>query len=180
VDPGEHTFSFERDGAPPIEQRLLVRVGEKNRQLAVRFGGSEGADRDASGSTPTDRQAPGTEESASKSSTKRTLSYIVGGVGLVALGSFAYFGLTGRRDESDLHDRCPRCTQDEVDDVKRKYLIADISAGVGVVALGAAAWLFFSAPSRTDSARRGGVLSKIEVKARPTTGAGFVALSGTF
>ncbi|MCH8150276.1 MAG: GyrI-like domain-containing protein, partial [Planctomycetes bacterium] len=37
VDPGAHTFRFEAAGEPPIEQQLLVRVGEQNRPISVNF-----------------------------------------------------------------------------------------------------------------------------------------------
>ena len=35
VDPGEHRFVFHRNGAPDVEQRVLLREGEKNRPVIV-------------------------------------------------------------------------------------------------------------------------------------------------
>src|SRR5262249_6117205 len=37
MDPGTHVFRFEMDGAAPVEQRVLIRKGEKYRMLEVRF-----------------------------------------------------------------------------------------------------------------------------------------------
>jgi hypothetical protein len=69
-------------------------------------------------------------------------SYVVGGVGVLAAGSFAGFALSGHSGMSDL-DRCkPYCQRDDVRAVQTKYLLADVSLGVSLVALGAAAYLW--------------------------------------
>lgn len=69
-------------------------------------------------------------------------SYVLGGVGVLAAGSFAGFALSGHSGMSDL-DRCkPYCERDAVRSVQTKYLIADVSLGVSLVALGAAAYLW--------------------------------------
>lgn len=41
VDPGEHSFTFELAGFPPQTQKLVVREGEKNRNVLVQFGEPE-------------------------------------------------------------------------------------------------------------------------------------------
>ena len=62
-------------------------------------------------------------------------------MGAAGLASFTYFALSGRSDHSDL-ERCkPDCTESDVNSVHTKYLIADISLGVSVAALGVAAYL---------------------------------------
>src|SRR6187399_530690 len=35
VDPGSHVFLFEADGAPPLQQQLLIREGEKGRAMPI-------------------------------------------------------------------------------------------------------------------------------------------------
>ena len=71
--------------------------------------------------------------------------YILGGLGIVALGSFGYFGVTAIRQRDDLESDCaPGCSQDDKDSVDRKLLIADISLGVAVLSLGAATWIALS------------------------------------
>ena len=73
------------------------------------------------------------------------VAYPLAGLGVVALGSFAVFGLQGRADAADLRAGCgatASCTDDQVGAVRSKYLIADISLGVGIVALGAATLVY--------------------------------------
>jgi hypothetical protein len=126
VDPGEHRLRFTHEGSPPIEQTAVVREREKGRAIVVQFGG---ADNKSEEQPP----APAPEKGHS------ILPYVVGGVGVIAIGSFAYFGISGSTDASNLRSTCaPHCSDSSVSDVKRKLLIADISLGVGVVSLGVA------------------------------------------
>ena len=68
-----------------------------------------------------------------------TASYVLGGLSLAALGSFTYFGLSGRGMERALSDECsPRCSDARVDSVRTQYVIADVSLGIAVVSLGIA------------------------------------------
>jgi hypothetical protein len=55
-------------------------------------------------------------------------------------------------------DGCkPYCTQAQADKMRLRYLLADISLGVGVVSLGAGGYLYFSASrAPSGSAWRGG------------------------
>ena len=77
---------------------------------------------------------------------------------MLALGSFGYFGLTSKSDLTKLRTDCaPYCAEAQLDDVKSRMLIADVSLGVGIVALGVAAVLFVtrgSAKSATTTATR--------------------------
>jgi hypothetical protein len=41
VDPGLHTFRFETAGAPPVEQSIMIREGQKTRVIDVSFPGEE-------------------------------------------------------------------------------------------------------------------------------------------
>ena len=55
-------------------------------------------------------------------------------------------------------DGCkPYCAPSQADKMRLRYLLADISLGVGVVALGAGGYLYFSAAKEPASAAwRGG------------------------
>lgn len=122
LDPGQHRIRFEMKGRAPIEQDLLVREREKGRAVSVEF---------AADAPPARHRS-------------RVLAYAAGGVGILGLGAFTYFGLHGRSLQSDLDDRqCkPRCPQSDVDAMDRSYLIANISLGVSIVSFAAATWLF--------------------------------------
>jgi hypothetical protein len=83
------------------------------------------------------------------------LPWILGGIGLAALGSFVGFGLSGRGDYFDLDHTCsPHCTSADTSSMQTKLLVADISLGVSVVALTVATVLFLSKPSASTPTRR--------------------------
>ena len=142
VDPGEHALRVEAPGHAPVTQRLIVRVSEKNRLVRVVF--QDGA-KAPSAAAPVGPPRPAAETPASEPprSGPPVLAMVLTGVGVVALGSFGYFGLTSKSDLAKLRTDCaPFCDQSQLDDVKSRMLIADISLGVGIVALGVAAVLF--------------------------------------
>lgn len=132
VDPGHRTFRFELAGAKPIEQKLVVRAGERNRLLEVDFGQT---------SAPRKAQA------------SPLPVYALAGLGVVALGSFTYFALSSHAKREDLSSCKGHCAADEVDSVRREQLVADVSLGIGVVALGAAAFLHFGRAPERPAAR---------------------------
>lgn len=142
VDPGSRTFQFRHVGSKAVEKKVMIREGEKARTLSVAF----------------DPPAPSKPVPVSDSGNKSRAgvpagAVVFGGLGLVALGSFAYFGISGRSAAAELEDTCGRdksCTEAQVSPVRTKLLIADISLGVSLVSLGAAAYLFFS---RGDAAK---------------------------
>jgi hypothetical protein len=153
IDPGEHVFRYEAPGVAPLEERAVIRVGEKNRFLTAQLKPLAGAAVAAnapppasSASTPSAR-APsdaGASDTASTGGPPASV-YILGGVGLVGLAGFAYFGVSGKSQISDMKATCaPACAQSDVDDAKSKLLIADVSLGVGLVAIGAATWILIS------------------------------------
>jgi hypothetical protein len=70
-------------------------------------------------------------------------AYALGGLGLAGVGAFAYLGGTGLDEKNQLRASCGNtCTDAQVAPLKARYIGADISLGVGVVAALAAAWLF--------------------------------------
>ena len=118
LDPGVHTFKFELSPWPPVEQQILVAEGEKNRTVMVQFGKT---DDDKEAEIPTYRPFP-------------TIDYVLGGVAIVGIGTFALFGSQGQSAKKDLQNTCaPFCAQTDVNSkVKNKFLIADIGLGVAV------------------------------------------------
>jgi hypothetical protein len=135
VDPGEHQLTFRAADGRVRQYRIVARENEKGRRVVAEF-------------TPGGAQPP---VDAGPSARIPTLAYVLGGVGVAALGSFAYFGLRGRSTE----ECAPDCSQSEVDRMRSQYLAADISLGVAVASLGAATYVFFSqrGDSRTEAPR---------------------------
>ncbi|TKD03507.1 hypothetical protein [Polyangium fumosum] len=174
VNPGPHTLRFVAPNAAPVERQVVVRVGEKNRVITV--------DLEAKGAAaPASPNGGPDEPAASGTSGKRVASYVLGGLGVVSLGAFAYLGITGKGDLAGLRDGCGRtqsCAEADVDAVKTKLLLADVSLGVGVVSLGVATALFFTSGSGEKKATAGRP-AVIPVVA-PLPGGGAAMLVGTF
>jgi hypothetical protein len=130
LDPGVHAIKVTRASGAVLEEQVLVRVGEHNRVVDLNF--------------------PAATKSAGESGSgvPAYVPYVLGGVGVVALGSFAYFGLHARSRVNDLRDECaPRCDPADRPSIKRELLAADISLGVAVVSLGLGAYFYFSSPA---------------------------------
>jgi hypothetical protein len=142
-DPGPHVIRFEHPPDAPVVEHVVLRVGEHNREVLASFPARAAI-------TPASPPAWVVPPPKPPVPTHRPTGWIVAlaGVGAVGLGSFAYFGLTGLSQKQQLLDRCaPACSDAEVDTVRSRYIAADVSLGVGVVALGIAAFLLLSSPS---------------------------------
>jgi hypothetical protein len=149
MDPGEHVLRFEAVGAAAVEQHVVLRVGEKGRQIAVALHSAGALEGTPSPAPPA--PSPATATAPGEATHVSPYAYVLGGVSLAALGVFTYFAISGKSQEQSLAGSCsPGCTDAQVAPVRRDYLAADISLGVAAVSLGAALWLFFH-PSRTTA-----------------------------
>ena len=138
MDLGKHTVKFEYQGQTK-EEDVIIGAGQKNRNVTVTFGGAA--------APPAARRARPPPLPRGGGGGSLVPAIVIGGVGVLALGSFAFFGLGGKSDVSDLEKNCkPHCAQSDVDAAKTKLLIADISLGVGIVALGVATYLVITRP----------------------------------
>jgi hypothetical protein len=145
VNPGKHTFVFRRPDGTATETSVLVVEGAKGRPVVGRF---------LAPAAP--RPAPPPEHDAASGAADRTLAYVLGGAGVVALASFGYFALSGRSRERELEKSCkPHCNEKEARGVKTKYLIADASLLAGVGLVGAGTYLYLSAPDEPKQGLRG-------------------------
>jgi hypothetical protein len=75
----------------------------------------------------------------------RVPSYVLGGVSAAAAASFAYFAISGHSQLNQLEQCKPNCSRSDVRDVRTKYLLADVSLGVSVVALATAGYFLWRA-----------------------------------
>jgi hypothetical protein len=125
LDPGSHTFVFHHEGAER-KQQLVLREGEKNREILVVFERLEPP-------RATSRPVPPS-------------AWAAGGVGIAAMGAFGVFGALGVSERGSNH--CDTgCTGGQKNSVDTKFLVADIALGVGLVALAAATWLYLTRPT---------------------------------
>ena len=136
VDPGDHVLRFERGNLAPLEQKLFLRVGERERLVSVSF---------ARAGVPTPDASPRSRWSAA--------AIVSGLVGTTGLGLFAGFGIAGKLEESHLAGTCrPNCDASRIDGVRNQYIVAYTSLGVGLVALGISIGLLARSPPRSSSA----------------------------
>lgn len=170
VDAGEHTFKFEHGGVTK-EEKVLIQAGQKGRSVTVAFG--------AAASTTTPPLGGPAEEGSI------VPALVVGGIGVIALGSFTLFGIQGKNDVDDLQKCKPRCAESDVDKARTKLIIADISLGVGIVALAVSAYMIITRPKVSDhvdvkTSSRAADKPTFHFDFGPTTGGGAAALGGTF
>ncbi|HEX7668962.1 MAG TPA: hypothetical protein VF395_05245, partial [Polyangiaceae bacterium] len=159
IDPGTHEFQFEIEGAPKILQQLSIRQGEKDRAIEVSFAphGAEVPEASPYGDLPKDTgketaPAPAT----GKPGPLRPYVFVAGGVGALGIIGFAALGSMGRSKENELNGTCGpthTCAQSDVDGIKTKYVLADVSLGLGIASLGAGVALFFLSQPKADTAK---------------------------
>jgi hypothetical protein len=136
IDPGLHQVRCELEGRAPRTVEVMIQEGEKGRVLACVL-------------TP---EAP--KEGAGPRVPVGAI--VAGGLGVIALGLWAGYGIAGIEARARLQDSCApqhNCPPGEVDAAQNKLRIADGALGVGLAALGVATVLFFvqrssSAPPR--------------------------------
>jgi hypothetical protein len=136
VDPGPHRLRFEMQGAQPVEKEVVVREGERARRIDVAFV-------PASASTPTETTPAEPQQPVRP---VPTLAWVLGGVGAAALVVGIGFEIDGLTRRSTLGACFGGCSADDVNAAKRSFAIGDVSTGVGVAALAAAAFVFFTRP----------------------------------
>jgi hypothetical protein len=140
LDPGAHRFRFERPGERAVEQTLLVRAGDKERLIGVRFA----PDASASPLPPPSSPSPTAGTHASV--------YAFGAAGIAGIATGAVLDLSGyiflRECNND-----PSCGGGhERAEVEWRFVAGDLLLGVGVLC-GAVAWLTRPRDSVTASAR---------------------------
>jgi hypothetical protein len=166
VDPGPHQLLAVGQGAAASIQVIGVE-NEANREVELVLKGFHSAP-----VSPDRESQPGGASSAATGLAKprsRVPSYVLGGVSAVGLASFGYFAISGHSEVNQLEQCKPDCTRSAVHDVRVRYLLADVSLGVSVIALATAGYLLFRAPS--DHAAAGSSVS-VNISAAPQA-AGF-------
>jgi len=135
LDPGEHHLRYEWPFAPAVEERIVLREGERRRRLSVRFAAAAAPPPPPAPPLPPPRPFP-------------VAPLVLGGVALAGGAAFVGLAVSAQRDYDHLEATCaPRCTDDLIDPVRTKLILANVSLGVSVVSLGVATLLWFTRPS---------------------------------
>jgi hypothetical protein len=135
LDPGSHTVTYVWPDGFEQKQTVVVAQGEKNRRVELR--------REKKVTETAPPPPPPKTEPTNKGAP--VAAYVLGGVGVLALGSFVTFAVLGKSAQSDMDGCKPYCGQAQADKMRMRYLIADISLGVSLVSLGASGYLFVRA-----------------------------------
>jgi len=156
VDPGEHDFRFETPGQPPVERKLVLREGEKNRSEVVVLGPP--APPAASVVAPQLQPAPQPAPTASSWSPQKTLAVVSGAVGLAGLGlgiAWSAYAVSAQNQEKS---NCGSATCVNHPQAQEDYTVAQrnatgatvgISAGAALVATAGVLWFTaFTTPTR--------------------------------
>jgi hypothetical protein len=126
LDPGAHVVRAELRDGQSQSLRVVLAPGEQLRRVNISFESKRPPKPAASG-------------------TPRWLTISLGSLALASAGSFTYFALDGKSRADQLQRVCaPRCNPEPIADMRRAYLVADISWIVGALAAGGATWSFFA------------------------------------
>jgi hypothetical protein len=145
LDPGQHVIVFSRPGDAEVTRTVVLREGEKHREVVGTFAAPIHAESAVGSSTP-----------VPASSARRWPAYLSGGIGIAGLGTFAVAASIGFADRESSHcgSGCPPV---DFSRVQTELRVADVALAVGVLSSALATWLILSARSadarRTSSAR---------------------------
>ena len=180
VDPGMHEFAFSSNDAVFATRKVLVVQGQRNRPIsatqeaAAQPSGEKGEKKialAASGDPET-----GNETAAEQAAEGAKLSADAT-VGVVGLAGFGVMTEWGRKDNALLAQCSPSCPQASVDHVRRMYVAADVSLGVGIAALAASYWAFVSSRSANEDHP---TEQAMVFDVRPTRAGAVAGVSGSF
>jgi len=158
VDPGEHDFVFETAGQPPMEKKLVLREGEKNRVENIVLGPPPPAPLLVAAPPQPAPPPPGNSWSNQK-----TLAVVSGAVGLVGLGlgaAWGAFAVSAQNQEKNNCASASACSnapqaQEDYTTAQKNATGATIGIAAGAVLVAAAGVLWFTAPARRPTAAAG-------------------------
>jgi hypothetical protein len=136
LNPGPHKLVFHREGMPDIAEDVLLREGEKNREVTATFKAPE---------PPPPPPAPPPPPTPVIVRPVPVAVWVLGGVTVVGGAGFATFAALGVT-ERGRDCAAAGCTQSQKDSIETKFRIGDISLAVGAVALVTGTVLFLVRP----------------------------------
>ena len=128
----DHTFRFELADGRSIEERLVIRVGEKNRMIESTFPAPSTPE-----AVPPPIIAPPPPPEPPPGFRVPLLGWVGGGVFVVGATTTAVFAIRANGTANDLRESCaPRCMEHDRDAVQRRLVIANVGLFVGLAGLG--------------------------------------------
>lgn len=171
VDPGTHTITAQAPGYKTHMQSVTITGTGETRAQVEPLQKEEAAPATAAAPAPAPAapppaapepaaapaSAPAPEaEAPAEHGSSRAPAWIVGGLGVAALGVGVGFGLDAMSLKSKADGHCPNRQCDatglsDISDAKTAALVSTIGLVAGVVGVGAGTWLFFRASSSQSS-----------------------------
>lgn len=140
VDPGEHTIRCEAPHSREAERRVLVIAGEKNRVVPFTI-------------EPAPVSQP-PSPSPDKPARAPFVAYPLAAGGALALTAGVVLDVLAYNRLDELRSTCaPFCDSSDGSATRTQMVIGDVLAGVGVVALGVAVWMFVRTPPARAAAK---------------------------
>jgi hypothetical protein len=179
VDPGQHKVRYEFPSGKTVEEDVLIAEGEKNRVLRAEL--QEGAGASTAVSTTTTGAATQSQVGSAETSSKGgpgAAPWIIGGVGLAALGVFIGLEADIQSTYSGLKNTCaPSCDPGKVSALQTEIDVAGVMFGVAIAGVvTSATWLIFSAVTRHSKSSTTGAFGVAPV----VGGGGFASYGHSF
>jgi hypothetical protein len=139
VDPGQHTFRFERSDGSAVEDKVILRPAEKNRLIELSFEPAK-----ETRTTPPADTSDAAATNASEGAPTRgfhipILGWVGAGVAIAGAGMTALFAVQANDEEDRLRTTCaPTCSESDRDSIDSKLLLANVGLGVAVAGVGLA------------------------------------------
>jgi hypothetical protein len=165
IDPGEHTFTFEltpgvtSPGAAPVEKKLVLREGEKDRHESVVIGAPPPPPAAAPLAVAPLPPAP----AHIAWNPQKRLAVVSGGLGVVGVGLGVWFGAFAASSQSKEKSNCsasacsnPAQAVEDYNTARKDAVASTIALAAGATLLAGGAVLWFTAPavrSPGDAAR---------------------------
>lgn len=182
MDPGLHAFHFELADGTSLDQKVLVKEGERNQSVAVILkratepqpvpvsSGVATAGGSATPVAPADRAPP------PGSGAWKTTGWVLGGVGIVGIGVGAIFGLVAISDKHSAHCNSDNfCDPDPLHSARNAATVSDVGFIGGGVLLAAGLALVVLSPGGGHEKAAG-----VAVAPMVATGGGGLSLQGGF
>lgn len=150
VDPGARTVSIGAPGRKTVEMKVTIGAEHDSQTLNVPSleKGEPGEVKPGPKATPGQPEPGPTAPDAAAG--PPVLAYVVGGVGVVALGVGTAFAFMAKSAYGDAEDKCPtktNCSSDAIslrDKAETRANIANVGIGLGVVGVGVGAVLLLT------------------------------------
>jgi hypothetical protein len=179
LDPGLHVVRYELADGTMLEDKVLVREGEKNRALMARFSRSSSGQAATLPTTPLSPSLePGPDGSPRSSPTNLIVAIASGALGLGALGASLAFDVTGTSEAHALPCATARdCTDSQIEPARQKYEYADILLGVGAAAVALGVVVLAVRPFHAGEAAKTGSSLQIDASFARGGGAAWLRLA---